>query len=317
MSKAIAAPRRGALEMVVASVSLGLLGPVASIAYTSGLEPTVFTAIRAAIGATILWAVVVLGGRPRVRLAGLPRREKRMLAAAVALNGFQNVFLFLAYSQMAVALVLIVFYLYPVIVTVASAATGRDRLTPLRVAALVGGDGRTRARGRSTGRARRERDTGRSRPGGPGIALPRGVLPGRPRGVPARAGRHGDLARAGGRVPDQRGRRAGNARPRRGRHLGHRPNGLGDDPDRRDDRRRVSQGPRDPRGARHRRQPSVADRPDRAGHGVVVAAVALGQTLEVREIVGGAAILVAAAIAQRREPEPIPPARTGRILLRP
>ena len=133
----MSAQRQGALEMVVAAVSLGLLGPVATIAYTSGLEPTVFTAIRAAIGATILGAVVALGRQPRVRLAGLPTREKRMLAAAVALNGFQNVFLFLAYSQMSVALVLIVFYLYPVIVTAASAATGRDRLTPSRVAALA------------------------------------------------------------------------------------------------------------------------------------------------------------------------------------
>ncbi len=123
--------------MVVASVSFGILGPVASIAYTTGLPPTVFTALRAAIGATILGVLVALGTQPRVRLGDLPLREQRMLAAAVVLNGFQNLALFLAYGQMSVALVLIVFYLYPVIVTAASAATGRDRLTPLRVGALA------------------------------------------------------------------------------------------------------------------------------------------------------------------------------------
>jgi drug/metabolite transporter (DMT)-like permease len=43
--------------------------------------------------------------------------------------------------------------------------------------------------------------------------------------------------------------------------------------------------------------------------GVVIATLALGQTLEPQEIAGGVAILIAAAIVQRRVPEPAPPAR--------
>jgi len=51
--------------------------------------------------------------------------------------------------------------------------------------------------------------------------------------------------------------------------------------------------------------------------GVVVATLALGQMLEPREIVGGMAILAAAAIAQRREPSRIAPAEADLTVLRP
>jgi len=128
---------RGVLEMAVAAVSIGTLGPVASIAYDTGLAPTVFTALRAAIGAAILAAIVAIGWQPRAHLRGLPARERTMLTAAAVVNGLQNLALFLAYGEMSVALVLILFYLNPAIVAVASAALGRERLTRIRLAALA------------------------------------------------------------------------------------------------------------------------------------------------------------------------------------
>jgi len=317
MSNAMADQQRGALEMVVASVSLGLLGPVASIAYTSGLEPTVFTSIRAAIGATILGAIVVFGRQPRMRLTGLPLHERRMLAAAVVLNGFQNVFLFLAYSQMSVALVLIVFYLYPVIVTAASAATGRDRLTPLRVAALaVAMVGLALVAGAQVG------PDANATPGGVVLAALASlchaayylvVREGFPH-VPAVMAT--SLVLAGGFLISGVVALA---------TLGSSVAGTwvtdptawamiliaG------------SIGAAFPKVLVIRAVRAIGG--SRASlvaliepvTGVVVAALALGQTLEAREIVGGAAILVAAAIAQRREPEPIPPARAGRTVFRP
>jgi len=128
---------RGVLEMVVAAVSIGTLGPAASLAYETGLAPTTFTALRAAIGAAILGAIVAVGWQPRAHLRGLPPRERTMLTAAVVVNGLQNLALFLAYGEMSVALVLILFYLNPAIVAVASAVLGRERLTRTRIAALA------------------------------------------------------------------------------------------------------------------------------------------------------------------------------------
>lgn len=128
---------RGVLEMAIAAVSIGTLGPVARLAYDTGLAPTTFTALRALIGAIILGTIVAVGWQPRVRLGSLPARERRMLTVAVIVNGLQNLALFLAYGEMSVALVLIVFYLNPAMVAVASAALGRERLTRLRIAALV------------------------------------------------------------------------------------------------------------------------------------------------------------------------------------
>jgi drug/metabolite transporter (DMT)-like permease len=127
---------RGVLEMAVAAISIGTLGPVASLAYDTGLAPTTFTALRALLGAVILGAIIAIGWQPRVRLGGLPGRERTMLTAAIVVNGLQNLALFLAYGEMSVALVLAVFYLNPAMVAVASAALGRERLTRLRVAAL-------------------------------------------------------------------------------------------------------------------------------------------------------------------------------------
>ena len=308
-SDSIAAQRRGILEMVIASVSLGILGPVASIAYTTGLSPTVFSALRAAIGAAILGAIVLLGLQPRARLGDLPVRQQRMLAAAVILNGLQNLALFLAYGQMSVALVLIVFYLYPVIVTAASAATGRDRLTQLRVAALaLAMVGLALVLGAQVG------PDAHATPAGVALAAFAAlchagyylvVRDGFPH-VPALQAT--SLVLAGGFVISGIAALA---------TLG---TGM------------VGTWVADPTawamilvaGTIGAAFPKVlviravrAIGGTRASlvallepvTGVVVATLALGQTLEPQEIVGGATILIAAALVQRREPEPVAPAR--------
>jgi DME family drug/metabolite transporter len=129
--------RRGIIDMLVASVSLGTLGPVASLGYQAGLAPATFGALRAAIGAAILGTLTATGRQPRVRLRSLPKRQALMLALAVLANALQNLFLFFAYDEMAVAPVLMLFWLNPGIIAVASAVLGRERLTGTRVAALA------------------------------------------------------------------------------------------------------------------------------------------------------------------------------------
>jgi len=128
---------RGVLQTFAAATALGTLGPVSGLAYSAGVPPPVFSALRAAIGASILGALVVSGREPRVRLAGLPASQRTMLTIAVLANAFQNLALFMAFGAMSVALVMVIFYTYPVLVAGASAALGRERLTPDRIGALA------------------------------------------------------------------------------------------------------------------------------------------------------------------------------------
>jgi drug/metabolite transporter (DMT)-like permease len=127
----------GFLKVVSAAAAMGTLGPIAAVAYGQGLEPATFSALRAAIGATILGALVLSHRQPSVSLARLPPRQRALFALAVVVNGLMNLVLFFAFGAMAVGLVMAIFYLYPVLVALMSAALGRDRLTPVRVFALA------------------------------------------------------------------------------------------------------------------------------------------------------------------------------------
>jgi drug/metabolite transporter (DMT)-like permease len=60
-----------------------------------------------------------------------------MLAVAVATNGAMNVVLFAAFSVMTVAVAMTLFYTYPVLVMVTLAALRVEHVTPVRLAALA------------------------------------------------------------------------------------------------------------------------------------------------------------------------------------
>ncbi len=128
---------RGLLRVLAAAGALGTLGPVAAVAYGQGVGPATFSAIRAAIGATIFGVLLLARLQPSVRLTRLAPRQRATLAAAALINGATNLVLFFAFGAMAVGLVMAVYYLYPVFVALLSAALGRERLTPVRVAALA------------------------------------------------------------------------------------------------------------------------------------------------------------------------------------
>ena len=127
----------GLLKVMSAAAAMGTLGPVAAVAYGEGLEPATFSALRAAVGAAILGGLVLSHRQPSVRLARLAPRQRVLFALAVAVNGLANLVLFFAFGAMAVGLVMVIFYCYPVLVALMSAALGRDRLTPLRIFALA------------------------------------------------------------------------------------------------------------------------------------------------------------------------------------
>ena len=128
---------RGAALVLAAAAMMGTLGPVSGAAYRTGIAGPTLSAMRAGVGATILWVLIATGRQPSIGLRSLTRREATMLAAAVLVNGLMNLALFLAWGLMTVALVTVVFYTYPLLTAIGSAALGRERLTRPRIAALA------------------------------------------------------------------------------------------------------------------------------------------------------------------------------------
>jgi DME family drug/metabolite transporter len=126
----------GVLYVLGAGLAFGTLGPVSNVAYAAGMGSPTFAALRATVGVILLLA---LAGRDerRVNLRALPRREQAMLAMTAAAQACLSLALFAAYGAMTVALVLAVYFSYPLLVCGASIALGRERLTPVRAGALV------------------------------------------------------------------------------------------------------------------------------------------------------------------------------------
>ena len=127
---------RGVLYVLGAALAFGMLGTLSNLAYHAGMTAPAFTALRAAIGAAVLFGYGAVRGRA-VHLRRIPRRQRVALAVAIAANATLNLALFAAYGAMSVVLVLAVYFSYPILVALASVALGRERFTPARVAGLV------------------------------------------------------------------------------------------------------------------------------------------------------------------------------------
>jgi drug/metabolite transporter (DMT)-like permease len=128
---------RGLLKVLAAASLMGTLGPLAAVAYDEGVGPATFSALRAGLGAAILGGMLVAHRQPSIDLRSLAANQRARLAVAVVINGLMNLALFLAFGAMAVGLVMVVYYTYPALVAVMSAALGRDRLTPTRIGAIA------------------------------------------------------------------------------------------------------------------------------------------------------------------------------------
>lgn len=116
-----------------------MLGPVARLAYETGIEPMAFVAWRATFGVLAILVIVAVQARRGVPLID-PRRLSRGDALgllAIALLGLGvNVTTFVAFDLTTIALVLLAFYTYPALVAIVAVALGHDRLDGVRLAAL-------------------------------------------------------------------------------------------------------------------------------------------------------------------------------------
>lgn len=131
----------GAGLIAVAAVCFATLGPLTRFAADAGLEPLPLVTWRAAIGALVvalLMAVRTAAGRPAVvRLGAIPIRERRLMLAAVFAGALVNLGVFLAFVRISIALSLLIFYLYPTLVAVVSAARFGEPFDRLRITALA------------------------------------------------------------------------------------------------------------------------------------------------------------------------------------
>jgi drug/metabolite transporter (DMT)-like permease len=135
-------PPLAGVAIVLAAASLfGTLGPLSRFAYQAGMEPLAFVAWRGLIGflatgAFVAWRV----GRHRaalVRPADLDREARASLGIAAVMGFVLNLCVFIAFDRITVALALLGFYTYPVMVAIGNVALGREPIDRPRVAALV------------------------------------------------------------------------------------------------------------------------------------------------------------------------------------
>ncbi len=127
----------GAGLIVLAAACFGTLGPLSRFAGQAGVDALSLVAWRSGIGAACVIAFLSVTRRPVFSLAGVPRRDRWMLLAAAFANAILNLAVFIAFGRIAIALALLIFYLYPAFVAVASMAWFGDRPDGLRWAALA------------------------------------------------------------------------------------------------------------------------------------------------------------------------------------
>jgi drug/metabolite transporter (DMT)-like permease len=134
-------PVIGFVIVLVAASLFGTLGPLSRFAYEAGMEPLPFVAWRGGIGllatvAFITWRVS-RGAERLTRVADLDRQARATLVLAAVLGFALNIAMFISFDLVTVALALLGFYTYPVIVAIVNVALGREVLDRPRIAALV------------------------------------------------------------------------------------------------------------------------------------------------------------------------------------
>ncbi len=133
-------PAAGMGIVLLAAALFGTLGPSSRFAYDAGMEPVAFVTWRALIGVSATLAFIVWrvrrGSLTLVGLSSLSRRA-RLTWFVAGLMGFTlNLFMFIAFDRITVALALLGFYTYPAMVAAVNVIQGRERLDRPRLVAL-------------------------------------------------------------------------------------------------------------------------------------------------------------------------------------
>ena len=127
---------RGQVFALAAACCFGTLGIFSKLFYDHGGEPFSLLVLRLAGTTVVLGAVVLARGRPRA--------SRRTLLAALGLGAFQlgaNVALLEGFDRAPASLVVLLFYIYPLVVTLAAALLLGEELGAVRVVVLALGLG--------------------------------------------------------------------------------------------------------------------------------------------------------------------------------
>jgi len=135
------APVAGVAIVLIAASLFGTLGPLSRFAYEAGMEPLAFVAWRGAIAflataAFVAWRISRRGAR-LTRPSDLDGGARVSLGIAALMGFTLNLGMFIAFDRITVALALLGFYTYPVMVAAGNVALGREPLDRPRVVALV------------------------------------------------------------------------------------------------------------------------------------------------------------------------------------
>ncbi len=124
----------------MAAVCFGTLGPITRYGDEAGVSSLALVAWRAGIGATatllLLAGLAVVAGRRPQTPREIPARQRWFILAGAGANLVLNLAMFVAFVRIEIGLALLVFYLFPAIVAVASVVWFDDRLDSVRWAAL-------------------------------------------------------------------------------------------------------------------------------------------------------------------------------------
>ncbi|MEA2026840.1 MAG: DMT family transporter [Chloroflexota bacterium] len=131
----------GVSMVALAAAGFGLGGPLARAAGEIGFNGTTFAFWRSAgsvVALVVLLAIgVAIGRLPAVPLRSINRVEWLQLLAMGLFVAGTTLGLFLGYERSTIALTLIVFYTYPVIVALAAVRIYAEPLGPQRLAAIL------------------------------------------------------------------------------------------------------------------------------------------------------------------------------------
>lgn len=133
---------RGSLAVLLGSGFSGIIGPLLSLVYATGFEPLAFAVWRGFIGGGALWLFILWQRRRNpstggIALVGLSGHQRRMLAGFVVCNMILNTALFVAINSIPIAVALLTFYTYPVLLALYGRLTGSEPIGPVKVMALV------------------------------------------------------------------------------------------------------------------------------------------------------------------------------------
>ena len=143
----------GALLCLASAAAFGAMGIFGKLAYDEGATVGTLLAARFVLAAALFWVLSAATGGGR-QLRALLRRDAGIALALGAIGyGAQAGGYFAALERLDASLLSLLVYTYPVIVTVAAVALGRERASRRTTAALALASSRPRARPR--GRRRR------------------------------------------------------------------------------------------------------------------------------------------------------------------